>query len=41
MGGLLQEFGLAGADNNKFRSDYKEPVYDETMTPRADFFTLK
>jgi len=40
MGGLLQGFGLAGADNNKFRCDYKEPVYDETMTPRADFFTL-
>lgn len=41
MGALLQGFGLAGADNNKFRCDYKEPVYDETMTPRADFFTLK
>lgn len=40
MGALLQEIGLAGADNNKFRCDYKEPVYDETMTPRADFFTL-
>ena len=40
MGGLLQEIGLAGADNNKFRCDHKEPVYDETMTPRADFFTL-
>jgi quinol monooxygenase YgiN len=41
MGGLLQTLGLAGADNNKFRCDYKEPVYDETATPRADFFTLK
>ena len=40
MGAALQQFGLAGADNNKYRSDYKEPVYDETMTPRADFFTL-
>ncbi len=41
MGAMLQEFGLAGADNNKYRCDYKEPVYDETMTPRAEFFTLK
>lgn len=38
---MLGEFGLAGADNNKYRVDHKEPVYDETMTPRADFFTLK
>ena len=36
----LGEIGLAGADNNKYRCDLKEPVYDETMTPRADFFTL-
>ena len=38
MGGLLQGFGLAGADNNKFRCDHKEPVYDETMTPAGRFF---
>ncbi len=40
MGAMLREIGLAGADNNKYRCDYKEPVYDETGTPRADFFTL-
>ena len=39
MAATLGELGLAGADNNKFRCDLKEPVYDETMTPRADFFT--
>ncbi len=38
---MLGDIGLAGADNNKYRCDYKEPVYDETFTPRADFFTLK
>ena len=31
--------GLAGADNHKYRCDLKEPVYDTTGTPRADFFT--
>jgi quinol monooxygenase YgiN len=41
MRDLLGSIGLAGADNNKFRCDLKEPVYDETMTPRADFFTAK
>jgi hypothetical protein len=25
----------------KYRIDLAEPVYDETMTPRADFFTDK
>lgn len=39
MGAMLNEIGLAGADNNKFRCDLKEPVYDDTRTPRADFFT--
>ena len=39
MRDALGEIGLAGADNNKYRCDLKEPVYDETMTPRADFFT--
>ena len=39
MRNLLGSIGLAGADNNKFRCDLKEPVYDSTMTPRADFFT--
>ena len=31
--------GLAGADVSKYRIDLQEPVYDPTMTPRADFFT--
>ncbi len=39
MGSMLQEIGLAGADNNKYRVDLVEPVYDPTGTPRADFFT--
>ena len=40
VGGLLQGFGLAGADHNKLRCDHKEPVYDETTTPWADVFQL-
>ena len=36
---LLGESGIVGADNNKFRCDLKEPVYDDTRTARADFFT--
>jgi quinol monooxygenase YgiN len=39
MGGMLRESGMAGADNNKYRVDLSEPVYDETHTPRADFFS--
>jgi len=35
----LGGFGLAGADFNKYRVDRSEPVYDDTMTARADFFT--
>lgn len=40
MGGMLRDAGLAGSDNNKYRVDASEPVYDPTHTPRADFFTL-
>lgn len=36
---MLGSVGLAGADNSKYRCDLSEPVYDETRTPRADFFT--
>ena len=36
---MLGEMGIVGADNNKFRCDLKEPVYDDTRTARADFFT--
>lgn len=36
---MLGEMGLTGADNSKYRIDLAEPVYDDTHTPRADFFT--
>jgi len=36
---LIQELGLVAADTAKFRCDLTEPVYDESFTPRADFFT--
>lgn len=39
MRSLLGAGGIVGADNSKFRCDLKEPVYDDTRTPRADFFT--
>jgi quinol monooxygenase YgiN len=35
----LAGFGLRGAETAKYRVDLSEPVYDQTMTPRADFFT--
>lgn len=35
----LAEFGILGAETAKYRVDLAEPVYDETMTARADFFT--
>lgn len=37
MGG----FGLKNAVTQKYRVDLIEPVYDETFTPRGDFFTAK
>ncbi|MFP6817141.1 MAG: putative quinol monooxygenase [Pseudomonadales bacterium] len=37
----IGQFGLLGADISKYRVDLQEPVYDETMTPRADFCTAK
>ena len=39
MRDTLGACGFVGADTNKFRVDLKEPVYDATFTPRADFFT--
>lgn len=36
---MLGEAGLKGADNNKYRVDHVEPVYDDQRRPRADFFT--
>jgi quinol monooxygenase YgiN len=35
----LGQFGIISADTAKYRVDVTEPVYDETFTPRADFFT--
>ncbi len=35
----LAQFGIRGADVLKYRIDATEPVYDETGTARADFFT--
>ena len=40
MGQALRDCGITGADNRKYRVDATEPVYDDTHTPRADFFTL-
>ena len=34
-------YGITGSEVHKYRVDLMEPVYDETMTPRADFFTAK
>ncbi len=36
---LIGSFGLLSAESAKYRVDLTEPVYDETFTPRADFFT--
>ncbi len=36
---LLSELGIVATTTAKFRCDLSEPVYDETFTPRADFFT--
>ncbi len=39
MRDTLGSFGILGAETAKYRVDVSEPVYDETGTPRADFFT--
>ena len=39
MGGNLGQHGITGSEISKFRVDLEEPVYDDTGTPRADFFT--
>ncbi len=36
MRDALGRCGITGADNDKYRCDLKEPVYDETRPPRAD-----
>jgi quinol monooxygenase YgiN len=35
----LRSAGPIKSTSRKFRIDHAEPVYDETGTPRADFFT--
>ncbi len=35
----LAKFELRGAEVSKYRCDKQEPVYDDTGTPRADFFS--
>ena len=39
MRDMLGNCGFVGADTSKIRADLREPVYDDTFTPRADFFT--
>lgn len=39
MRAKLADSGLTSAVSRKYRSDLDEPVYDDTHTPRADFFT--
>jgi len=36
---VLGAHGLRGADVAKYRADLREPVYDATGRPRADFVT--
>jgi quinol monooxygenase YgiN len=36
----LRQFGILTADFRKYRIDATEPVYDDTRTARADFFTV-
>ncbi|MEO0032343.1 MAG: hypothetical protein RIS94_2101 [Pseudomonadota bacterium] len=38
MAGYLVESGMTGAEVDKYRVVQKQPVYDGTGTPRADFF---
>jgi len=39
MRDTIAGFGLRGVDVSKFRVDLREPVYDPSGVPRADFFT--
>ena len=39
MRDALGQCGISSATTDKFRCDLREPVYDATFTPRADFFT--
>ena len=35
---MLYKYDILGTDILKYSVDHSEPVYDETGTPRADFF---
>ena len=37
----ISQYEILGTDILKYRIDHEEPVYDETGTPRADFFTTQ
>lgn len=39
MRDTIAAHGITGLDVAKYRGDSREPVYDATGTPRADFFT--
>tara|TARA_B100001996_G_scaffold119427_1_gene90441 strand:+ start:608 stop:958 length:351 start_codon:yes stop_codon:yes gene_type:complete len=39
MGATLNEVGLLNAFSAKYKITKQEPVYDDTGTPRADFFS--
>ena len=36
---IFESIGIPETDVSKYRVDLIEPVYDETGTPRADFYT--
>ena len=39
MRDTIPQYGVTAVEVLKYRIDLVEPVYDETATPRADFFT--
>ncbi len=39
MGAMLRDGGIVAVEVKKHRCDVAEPVYDDTGTARADFFT--
>lgn len=39
MVAVLSKYEMLATDILKYRIDHAEPVYDETGTPRADFFS--
>ena len=41
MRDAIGRFGVIAAATAKYRVDLEEPVYDETFTPRADFFSVQ